>query len=70
MSQDKAMHLLVGLILSYILFKLNLKTEYIFISVLLVATFKELYDYHSYGSFDFADLVYTILGLVIFKIIL
>lgn len=61
---DKALHFIAGFIL-FILFSLFLGSITSLIIVCLFAIGKEYYDYKTYGKFDLADMVITIIPAMI-----
>lgn len=61
---DKALHFIAGFLL-FIFFSLFVGSIWGLIVVCLFAIAKEYYDYKSYGKFDLADMVMTIIPAMI-----
>lgn len=68
MKTDKILHLLFGFIIAWRLIDINIHWMLSMIIVIIFAVGKELYDYKSYGLFDWKDMVATISGGLIFLI--
>jgi len=68
-NADKICHFGVGLVVSIIM-TLLVSPIVGLVSVLILATAKEAYDYKSYGVFDFFDFFATVAGSIIGVMIL
>ena len=62
---DKILHLLFGFIIAWRLIDINAHWIIALVVVILFGVTKEVYDYKSYGLFDWRDLVATISGAII-----
>ena len=62
---DKILHLLFGFIIAWRLIDINAHWIIALVVVILFGVAKEVYDYKSYGLFDWRDLVATISGAII-----
>ena len=62
---DKILHLLFGFIIAWRLIDINIHWIIALVVVILFGVAKEVYDYKSYGLFDWRDLVATISGAII-----
>ena len=62
---DKLLHALVGFIIAWRLIDINVHWMIALVVVILFGVAKEIYDYKSYGLFDWRDLVATISGAII-----
>lgn len=65
MKTDKILHLLFGFIIAWRLIDINAHWIIALVIVILFGVAKEVYDYKSYGLFDWRDLVATISGAII-----
>ena len=65
MKIDKILHLLFGFIIAWRLIDINAHWIIALVVVILFGVAKEVYDYKSYGLFDWRDLVATISGAII-----
>ncbi len=65
MKTDKILHLLFGFIIAWRLIDINAHWIIALVVVILFGVAKEVYDYKSYGLFDWRDLVATISGAII-----
>ncbi len=65
MKTDKILHLLFGFIIAWRLIDINAHWIIALVVVILFGVAKEVYDYKSYGLFDWRDLVATIGGAII-----
>ncbi len=65
MKTDKILHLLFGFIIAWRLIDINAHWIIALVVVILFGVAKEVYDYKSYGIFDWRDLVATISGAII-----
>jgi len=65
---DKQYHLIAGILLSLFCYHLKVSDIATFHIVLGSAIVKELCDYADYGKFDLEDIMFTLFGLVIFKL--
>lgn len=65
MKTDKILHLLFGFIIAWRLIDINIHWIIALVVVILFGVAKEVYDYKSYGLFDWRDLVATISGGII-----
>ncbi len=65
MKTDKILHLLFGFIIAWRLIDINAHWIIALVVVILFGVAKEVYDYKSYGLFDWRDLVTTISGAII-----
>ena len=65
MKTDKILHLLFGFIIAWRLIDINAHWIIALVVVILFGVAKEVYDYKSYGLFDWRDLVATISGGII-----
>ena len=65
MKTDKILHLLFGFIIAWRLIDINVHWIIALVVVILFGVAKEVYDYKSYGLFDWRDLVATISGAII-----
>lgn len=68
MKTDKILHLLFGFIIAWRLIDINIHWMLSIVIVIIFAVGKEVYDYKSYGLFDYKDMVATISGGLIFLI--
>ena len=66
MKTDKILHLLFGFIIAWRLTDINVHWIIALVVVILFGVAKEVYDYKSYGLFDWKDMVATISGGIIF----
>ena len=62
---DKILHLLFGFIIAWRLIDINANWIIALVVVILFAVAKEVYDYKSYGQFDYKDMIATISGGII-----
>ena len=62
---DKILHLLFGFIIAWRLIDINIHWIIALVVVILFAVAKEVYDYKSYGQFDYKDMIATISGGII-----
>ena len=62
---DKILHLLFGFIIAWRLIDINAHWIIALVVVILFAVGKEVYDYKSYGLFDYKDMIATISGGII-----
>ena len=62
---DKILHLLFGFIIAWRLIDINIHWIIALVVVILFAVAKEIYDYKSYGLFDYKDMIATISGGII-----
>ncbi len=62
---DKILHLLFGFIIAWRLIDINTHWIIALVVVILFAVAKEVYDYKSYGLFDYKDMIATISGGII-----
>ena len=62
---DKILHLLFGFIIAWRLIDINAHWIIALVVVIIFGVAKEVYDYKSYGLFDWRDLVATISGAII-----
>lgn len=65
MKTDKILHLLFGFIIAWRLIDINIHWIIALVVVILFAVAKEVYDYKSYGLFDYKDMIATISGGII-----
>ena len=65
MKTDKILHLLFGFIIAWRLIDINIHWIIALVVVILFAVAKEVYDYKSYGLFDWKDMIATISGGII-----
>ena len=65
MKTDKILHLLFGFIIAWRLIDINIHWMLSIVIVIIFAVGKELYDYKSYGLFDWKDMIATISGGII-----
>ena len=65
MKTDKILHLLFGFIIAWRLIDINVHWIIALVVVILFAVAKEIYDYKSYGLFDYKDMIATISGGII-----
>jgi hypothetical protein len=65
MKTDKILHLLFGFIIAWRLIDINAHWIIALVVVILFGVAKEVYDYKSYGLFDWRDLMATISGAII-----
>lgn len=65
MKTDKILHLLLGFIIAWRLIDINIHWIIALVVVILFGVAKEIYDYKSYGLFDWSDLLATISGGII-----
>ena len=65
MKADKILHLLFGFIIAWRLIDINIHWIIALVVVILFGVAKEVFDYKSYGLFDWRDLVATISGGII-----
>lgn len=59
---DKILHLLFGFIIAWRLIDINIHWIIALVVVILFGVAKEVYDYKSYGLFDYKDMLATIIG--------
>lgn len=62
---DKILHLLFGFIIAWRLIDINIHWIIALVVVILFGAAKEVYDYKSYGLFDYKDMIATISGGVL-----
>ena len=62
---DKILHLLFGFIIAWRLIDINANWIIALAVVILFGAAKEVYDYKSYGQFDYKDMIATISGGII-----
>ena len=62
---DKILHLLFGFIIAWRLIDINIHWIIALVVVILFGVVKEVYDYKSYGLFDYKDMIATISGGII-----
>ena len=62
---DKILHLLFGFIIAWRLIDINANWIIALVVVILFGVAKEVYDYKSYGLFDYKDMIATISGGII-----
>ena len=62
---DKILHLLFGFIIAWRLIDINANWIIALAVVILFGVAKEVYDYKSYGQFDYKDMIATISGGII-----
>ena len=65
MKTDKILHLLLGFIIAWRLIDINIHWMLLMVIVIIFAVGKEVYDYKSYGLFDYKDMIATISGGII-----
>ena len=65
MKTDKILHLLFGFIIAWRLIDINAYWIIALVVVILFGVAKEVYDYKSYGLFDYKDMIATISGGII-----
>ena len=65
MKTDKILHLLFGFIIAWRLIDINIHWIIALVVVILFEVAKEIYDYKSYGLFDYKDMIATISGGII-----
>ena len=63
---DKILHALFGFIIAWRLSEMGLYWVLALIIVILFGLSKEIYDYYSYGKYDYKDMLATIIGGVMF----
>lgn len=59
---DKILHALIGFIIAWRLIDVNVHWIIALIIVIIFGAAKEIYDYKSYGLFDYKDMLATIIG--------
>lgn len=59
---DKILHALIGFIIAWRLVDMNINFVIALAVVIIVGIAKELYDYKSYGKYDYRDMLATIIG--------
>jgi hypothetical protein len=62
---DKILHALIGFIIAWRLIDVNVHWIITLIIVIIFGVAKEVYDYKSYGLFDYKDMIATISGGII-----
>ena len=62
---DKILHFLFGFIIAWRLIDINANWIIALVVVILFGVAKEVYDYKSYGLFDYKDMIATISGGII-----
>lgn len=62
---DKILHALIGFIIAWRLIDVNVHWIIALIIVIIFGAAKEIYDYKSYGLFDYKDMIATISGGII-----
>ena len=65
MKADKLLHLLFGFIIAWRLIDIDIHWIIALFVVILFGVAKEIYDYKSYGLFDWKDMIATISGGII-----
>ena len=65
MKTDKILHLLFGFIIAWRLIDINIHWIIALVVVIIFGVGKEIYDYKSYGLFDYKDMIATISGGII-----
>ena len=59
---DKILHALIGFVVAWRLIAIHTNWVYVLLIVSFMGAIKELYDYKTYGKYDYKDMLATIGG--------